>query len=165
MSDEPKKPPAGYEVGYGKPPAHSQFRKGQSGNPRGRSKQSGPVTINLAELTSQMVTVTQNGVSRVMSAKEVQLLSILKRALEGDLKATTFLLEQFEKHQAIEVEEVRSSAVVHLPSDIPDRMTHEMLERHGLPPWTKAQTEAAWRWHIATRDEEEKRFDLEIFGR
>ena len=25
-----------HEVGYGKPPRHSQFVKGQSGNPRGR---------------------------------------------------------------------------------------------------------------------------------
>ena len=28
----------GYEVGYGKPPAHSQFKPGQSGNPSGRPK-------------------------------------------------------------------------------------------------------------------------------
>ena len=25
-----------YEVGYGKPPRHTRFTKGQSGNPRGR---------------------------------------------------------------------------------------------------------------------------------
>lgn len=30
--------PDPYEVGYGKPPAASRFRKGQSGNPRGRPK-------------------------------------------------------------------------------------------------------------------------------
>jgi len=28
----------GYDVGYGKPPAHSRFKPGQSGNPRGRPK-------------------------------------------------------------------------------------------------------------------------------
>ena len=28
-----------YEVGYGKPPKHSQFKRGQSGNPQGRKKQ------------------------------------------------------------------------------------------------------------------------------
>ena len=25
-----------YEVGYGKPPKHTQFKRGQSGNPNGR---------------------------------------------------------------------------------------------------------------------------------
>ena len=28
----------GYEVGYGRPPQHTQFRPGQSGNPAGRRK-------------------------------------------------------------------------------------------------------------------------------
>ena len=27
-----------YEIGYGKPPKHIQFKKGQSGNPKGRPK-------------------------------------------------------------------------------------------------------------------------------
>jgi Family of unknown function (DUF5681) len=42
MNDESTKKPAGavrpYEVGYGKPPVHTRFRKGVSGNPRGGSR-------------------------------------------------------------------------------------------------------------------------------
>jgi hypothetical protein len=42
MNDEPTKTPAGairpYEVGYGKPPVHTRFKKGASGNPRGASR-------------------------------------------------------------------------------------------------------------------------------
>ena len=39
MSDQPNKPNvAGYEVGYRKPPRHTRFRKGQSGNPGGRPR-------------------------------------------------------------------------------------------------------------------------------
>ncbi|WP_395541880.1 DUF5681 domain-containing protein [Neotabrizicola sp. sgz301269] len=34
----PLAPRRGYEVGYGKPPEATQFRKGKSGNPRGRPK-------------------------------------------------------------------------------------------------------------------------------
>jgi hypothetical protein len=30
--------PSDFEVGYGKPPKGTQFKKGQSGNPSGRSK-------------------------------------------------------------------------------------------------------------------------------
>jgi hypothetical protein len=33
-----KAPSPEYEVGYGKPPVHTRFRKGQSGNPNGRPK-------------------------------------------------------------------------------------------------------------------------------
>src|SRR5215211_6054673 len=33
-----KRAPSAYEVGFGKPPAHSRFRKGQSGNPSGRPR-------------------------------------------------------------------------------------------------------------------------------
>jgi hypothetical protein len=39
MTFRGKKPPADkYAVGYGKPPARTQFRKGQSGNPGGRPR-------------------------------------------------------------------------------------------------------------------------------
>jgi len=33
-----KKKSVPYQVGYGKPPLHTQFRKGQSGNPGGRPR-------------------------------------------------------------------------------------------------------------------------------
>jgi hypothetical protein len=34
-----------YQVGPGKPPLHTRFRKGQSGNPRGRSAKDLPVLL------------------------------------------------------------------------------------------------------------------------
>ena len=44
MSAKGPKPPASgnYEVGYGKPPVHTRFRKGQSGNPRGSAPRAQP---------------------------------------------------------------------------------------------------------------------------
>ena len=44
MSAKGPKPPASgnYEVGYGKPPVHTRFRKGQSGNPRGSTPRTKP---------------------------------------------------------------------------------------------------------------------------
>jgi hypothetical protein len=39
MTSREKKPPAGeHTVGYGKPPIHTRFRKGMSGNPGGRPR-------------------------------------------------------------------------------------------------------------------------------
>src|SRR5262245_29748444 len=36
-----------YEIGYGKPPRHTRFQKGQSGNPRGRKRGSVNTEITL----------------------------------------------------------------------------------------------------------------------
>jgi hypothetical protein len=38
---EAAEPAATYTTGYGKPPLHTRFRKGQSGNPAGRPRKSG----------------------------------------------------------------------------------------------------------------------------
>ena len=38
MSDQKEPESADYELGYRKPPRHTQFRKGQSGNPGGRPR-------------------------------------------------------------------------------------------------------------------------------
>src|SRR5437660_9390029 len=38
MRQHEKKHPNDYEVGYGKPPAHTRFRRGKTGNPGGRPR-------------------------------------------------------------------------------------------------------------------------------
>ena len=44
-----------YEVGYGKPPRHSRFVKGQSGNPRGRPAGAKNFTTLLEEALNEPV--------------------------------------------------------------------------------------------------------------
>ncbi len=51
---KPKKPAANgsgsdYEVGYGKPPRHTRFQPGRSGNPRGRPKDTKNLKTDLIE--------------------------------------------------------------------------------------------------------------------
>src|SRR5689334_24983502 len=50
-----------YEVGYGRPPRHTRFAKGQSGNPRGRPCGAKNFTTLLEEALNEPVTVTENG--------------------------------------------------------------------------------------------------------
>jgi len=70
MSDAASKRNRRYDVGRGKPPKHSQFKKGQSGNPTGKRK--GPAQSaeevrpdwGLEEFMAGLVSVTVDGSPR-----------------------------------------------------------------------------------------------------
>ena len=73
----------GDEIGYGKPPRNTRFRKGRSGNPKGRPpgrKKKPPYEAVLG----QMVTVREGGIERRVTAAEAFALYLTKQGLDGD---------------------------------------------------------------------------------
>ena len=82
-----------YEVGYGKPPVHGQFQRGQSGNPRGRSRGSRGLKADLhAELVSRM-TIQINGKPVTATKQQLMLKTLSARAASGDVRAITSLID------------------------------------------------------------------------
>lgn len=81
-----------YEVGYGKPPKASRFRKGVSGNPTGRPKGARSISSILAKLGRERVNVTTNGKARTMTKLEVVFTQLNNQAASGNLKAIRELL-------------------------------------------------------------------------
>jgi hypothetical protein len=79
-------------VGYGKPPKHSQFKKGQSGNPKGRPRGKRNMASLVAEVLAQKVTITANGKRKRVSSETALLLRLREKALGGDLRALQILL-------------------------------------------------------------------------
>jgi hypothetical protein len=59
-----------YPVGYGKPPHHTRFVKGQSGNPRGRPPGAKNMKTLLTRALNELVVVTDNGGRRKVSKRE-----------------------------------------------------------------------------------------------
>jgi hypothetical protein len=71
------------QIGRGRPPTATRFKKGQSGNPRGRPRgrrRDIPYDI----LLGQMVTIREGGRERRVTAAEAFLLQLTKRGLAGD---------------------------------------------------------------------------------
>jgi uncharacterized protein DUF5681 len=91
-----------YAVGYKRPPKSGQFKKGQSGNPGGRRKKSGPVQVDVASILNETFRVSVGGRAQDMSAKEVAIRQVLKKALEKtDFRSMAHLLSLFEKHGCV----------------------------------------------------------------
>ena len=80
-----------YEVGYGKPPKHTQFRPGQSGNPKGRPKGSKNLKTELAEVLAETVVVREGDVTRKVSKRRALLTSQANRAIKGDAKSAALI--------------------------------------------------------------------------
>ena len=76
-----------YEVGYCKPPRHTQFLKGQSGNPKGRPKGSQNLSTVLQKVARQRVKVTGNGIPRSMTKLEAAATQLSNQAASGDPRA------------------------------------------------------------------------------
>jgi Family of unknown function (DUF5681) len=81
-----------YEVGYGKPPKHSRFCKGQSGNPQGRPKGSKNLATLLDQALDEPVIVNEYGQRRQVSKREAVLKQLVNKAASGDLKSMHLLL-------------------------------------------------------------------------
>lgn len=81
-----------YDVGYKNPPRHTQFKKGQSGNPKGRSKSTRGLKTDLkAELIGKM-NIRVNGEDVSGTKQQLMLRTLTVRAASGDINATRILI-------------------------------------------------------------------------
>lgn len=82
-------------VGHGQPPTSTRFRKGRSGNPRGRPKNRRR-EIPYDAVLGQMVTIREDGAERRVTAAEAFLLQLTQKGLAGDSVAARASLEAIE---------------------------------------------------------------------
>jgi len=80
-----------YKVGPGRPPLHTRFRKGQSGNLGGRSKKKLPAL--LADALNEPVFVTIDGERRKITKREAVVHQLVNKSTTADLRATKMLFD------------------------------------------------------------------------
>ncbi len=83
---------ADYEVGYRKPPLHTQFRKGKSGNPNGRPKETRRLDRTIQAELDRVVNIVIEGRQTAISKKEASARQLFAKALRGDARAFEMLM-------------------------------------------------------------------------
>lgn len=78
-------------VGYRHPPKGTQFKPGQSGNPKGRPRGTRSVAAMLQDVVERSVTFTENGKTRRAPLLEVILQRLTADAARGDQRAVKTL--------------------------------------------------------------------------
>ena len=101
-----------YKVGPGRPPLHTRFRKGQSGNPGGRSKKK--LHALLADALNEEVFVTVDGERRQITKREAVVHQLVNKSATADLRATKMLFDM--------IKEVEQKASVTSPMPEPRRL-------------------------------------------
>ena len=81
-----------YEVGYGKPPPHTRFVKGHSGNPRGRPPGAKNIKTLLTRALNELVVVADQSGRRKVSKREAIITQLVNRSAKADFKAIQILL-------------------------------------------------------------------------
>jgi hypothetical protein len=76
-----------YEVGFGRPPKQGRFKKGASGNPKGRPKGKRNLATVLQRALQETIVIREKGKCRTVTKLEAALMQLVNKATKGDLGA------------------------------------------------------------------------------
>lgn len=89
--------PSDFEVGYGKPPRHSRFQPGRSGNPRGKPKGSVNLQTLVEQELQQLTEVVEAGRRIKLTKLELLVKTMVNRGIKGDGRAVQQILQLADK--------------------------------------------------------------------
>ncbi len=111
------------DVGYGRPPKHSRWQKGQSGNPKGRPKSRPEILADAAAILAEPVRAqTPDGRRVRLDALEASYLALCKEGLKG--------------HKPSLLDAIRIMLSVGVAAEEANQMKEEMLQL-GKEAWAK----------------------------
>jgi Family of unknown function (DUF5681) len=82
-----------YKVGYGRPPLRTRFKKGKSGNPKGKRKKSPDLSEIIGEELESSRYVEIDNKREKLSITRLLVKQYIRMALKGNIKAILSLLE------------------------------------------------------------------------
>ena len=128
----------GLPVGYGKPPEPTRFKKGVSGNPKGRPKGSLNVTTVLSKTLREKVVINEHGRRKTITKLEAALKQLVNKAASGDLRALSQLVVLA---QDAEARQGMPGAQDPVTSEIDQEIMEGILSRFVNTPERQKETE------------------------
>ena len=104
-------------VGYGRPPSHTRFKPGQSGNPKGRPKNRKNISTVLMEVLDESIKIKEGDKIKTVSKAEAIIRGIVVKALKGDTKTVMMVVELDEKRQQ-EQKSAPRQCVIRAPPEV-----------------------------------------------
>lgn len=89
-----------YDVGYAKPPKAHQFKRGQSGNPRGRPKKTRNLTTLVRKVLDETVDATIEGKRKRIDRLEAMIRVLINNAMKGDTRAIKQVADLLDRKEA-----------------------------------------------------------------
>lgn len=90
-----------YIVGKNRPPVHTHFQKGQSGNPKGSRKVQPDLEASVIALLDEPVVLNTSGVKKIRMTQGAALMrKTYEQGVKGNIRATKFLFDTYAKAKA-----------------------------------------------------------------
>jgi len=139
-----------YKVGYGKPPQHTRFKKGErSANPRGRPRKN--LAALLAAELNKKVVVNENGRRREVTLREAIVGQLINKSATADLRATKMLLDMIKEAEkqagaapAPEPVPRFTAADEEVVAQLIERLRHQILSEMAAGGTNPKQTSVEW---------------------
>jgi hypothetical protein len=88
---------AGYAVGYRRPPLHTRFQPGRSGNPSGRPKGSPNLRSLFEKIMKEEISLREGEVTKKITKAEAILRGLIVGAMKGDTRSQMTLFRLAEQ--------------------------------------------------------------------
>ena len=116
-------------VGYKSPPEHTRFKKGQSGNPRGRAKGQCNLKTDLDAELREVIQVNEGGATRRITKQRALIKTTIARAIGGNDRAATLLFNLM-----LRVPDPQVDAPIETPLDAEDEALLAAFVARVRPP-------------------------------
>ena len=113
-------------VGFCRPPQATRFKKGVSGNPKGRPKGSLNVARAFTKALREKVVIHENGKRKTVTKLEAALKQLVNKGASGELRALRQLVELARDAEATQTAGITQEPVL---NDLDEEVLQDLMKR------------------------------------